>query len=408
MNNNNVNGKKEPGDSCEEFELELSIVMPCLNEAKTVGACIDKAMGFLTEHGIKGEVIIADNGSDDGSIEIARDRNARVINVEAKGYGSALKGGFQAARGKYIIMGDADESYDFTSLMPFVEKLREGYDMVMGNRFKGGIKPKAMPPLHRYLGNPVLSTLGRIFFKTPCGDFHCGLRALTKEAAERMQLQTTGMEFASEMVMKASFYNMKVIEVPTILWPDGRGRPAHLCSWRDGWRHLRFMLMLSPRWLFFYPGTLLMLMGLVIGFALLPGPIVIAGIGFGIHTLAYAGAMVSIGFNAVLFAVLTRVYVLQAGIIPKEPRYLRFFKRVNLEMGLITGAIILLIGLGGLIASVVVWNSEGFGRMDNPEVTMRIVIPSVVAMSLGSQIILSSFFLSILGIEREPRLIKLT
>lgn len=405
MNDN----KSEVGETAnQDRELEFSIVMPCLNEAETIGTCIEKAMGFMNKHGIKGEVIVADNGSNDGSIEIAQRHGGRVVNIEAKGYGSALKGGFKAARGKYIIMGDADDSYDFTALMPFVEKLRDGYELVMGNRFKGGIERGAMPPLHRYLGNPVLSTLGRIFFKTPCRDFHCGLRGFTKEAAERMQLVTTGMELASEMVMKASFYDMKVTEVPTKLWPDGRSRPAHLRSWQDGWRHLRFMLMLSPRWLFLYPGILLMVIGTIIGTMLLFGPISIGGVGFGIHTLAYAGAMVSIGFNAVLFAVLTRIYVLQTGAIPKKPKYLRFFKRVNLEMGLASGAVVLLAGIVGLIISVVMWNQQGFGRMDNPEQTMRIVVPSVVAMSLGSQIILSSFFLSIMGIEREGLLVKLT
>ncbi len=255
----NSNDSKVLSDNnTDGHELELSIVMPCLNEAKTIGTCIQKAMNFINEHKISGEVIIADNGSTDGSQDIALSHKARLVNVERKGYGNALKSGIEAARGKFIIMGDADDSYDFTSLMPFIEKLREGYDLVVGNRFKGGIKPGAMPLLHRYLGNPILSGLGCLFFNSPCKDFHCGLRAFSKKAVERMQLKTTGMEFASEMVMKASFYNMKVTEVPTILWPDGRDRPAHLRSWRDGWRHLRFMLMLSPRWLFFYPGLLLM------------------------------------------------------------------------------------------------------------------------------------------------------
>ena len=405
MNSNN--SKVLSGNNTDGNELELSIVMPCLNEAKTIGTCIQKAMNFINEHKISGEVIIADNGSTDGSQDIALSHKARLVNVERKGYGNALKNGIEAARGKFIIMGDADDSYDFTSLMPFIEKLQEGYDLVVGNRFKGGIKPGAMPLLHRYLGNPLLSGLGCLFFNSPCKDFHCGLRAFSKKAVERMQLKTTGMEFASEMVMKASFYNMKVTEVPTILWPDGRDRPAHLRSWRDGWRHLRFMLMLSPRWLFFYPGLLLMLTGIIIGALLLPGPVFIGTIGFGIHTLAYAGAMVSIGFNAILFAVLTRIYVLQAGIIPREPKYIKIFKHVNLEMGLVAGIIILLAGIIGFIISIIIWNHERFGRMDNPELTMRIVVPSVVAMSLGSQIILSSFFLSIMGIEREPYALKL-
>ena len=403
----NIENSKVSSGNTEDADLELSIVMPCLNESKTVGICIDKAVRFINEHGINGEVIIADNGSDDGSIDIAKSHNARVVHVKAKGYGSALKGAIKEARGKYIIMGDADDSYDFTALEPFLEKLREGFDLVMGNRFKGGIKPKAMPFLHRYLGNPVLTTVGRLFFKTPARDFNCGLRGFSKDVVERMQLRTTGMEFASEMVMKASLYDMKVAEVPTVLHPDGRGRPAHLRSWRDGWRHLRFMLMLSPRWLFFYPGLVLMTLGAVLGIAILPGTLRIGKVGLDIHTLAYAGAMVSIGFNAVLFAVLSNIYALQSGILPKEPKYIRFFKYVNLERGLATGASVLLVGIIGAIMSVVVWNYEGFGRMDNPAMTMSIVVPSVVAMSLGSEIILTSFFLSILGIEREPVVLRI-
>ena len=395
------------GTVAQSEEIELSVVMPCLNEAKTVGICVDKALEFIKANSIRGEVIVADNGSDDGSDEIAAKHGARVVKIEAKGYGSALKGGIKASRGKYIIMGDADDSYDFASLMPFVEKLREGYDLVMGNRFAGGIKSGAMPPLHRYIGNPVLSGLGRLFFKTSCHDFHCGLRGFSREAVERMQLKTTGMEFASEMIMRASFCQMKVTEVATTLWPAGRERPAHLRSWHDGWRHLRFMLLLSPRWLFFYPGLVLMVIGGLVGARLVAGPVMIGGIGFGIHTLAYAGAMVSIGFNAVLFAVLTSVYVLQAGIIPREPKYLRAFKKVSLETGLAVGGIVLLAGIIGFVISILMWNQEGFGRMDSPELTMRIVVPSVVAMSLGSGIILSSFFLSILGIEREPYVLKL-
>jgi len=395
------------GGETEDYELELSVVMPCLDEAETVGTCIDKAAGFMREHDISGEVIVADNGSGDGSREIAESHGARVVDVEAKGYGSASKGGIKAARGKYIIMGDADDSYDFTALMPFVEKLREGYDLVLGNRFAGRIKRGAMPLLHRYFGNPVLSGLGRLFFKTPARDFHCGLRGFRRESVERMRLQTTGMEFASEMVMKASLYDMKVTEVPTILWPAGRGRPAHLRSWRDGWRHLRFMLLYSPRWLFLYPGLFLMVVGALIGAVLLPGPILIGQTGFSLHTLVYAGAMISIGFNAVLFAILTRIYAVQAGMLPREPKYVRFFRYINLEMGLAVGAFIFLLGLVGLVISIMMWNQVGFGRMNDPETTMRVVVPSVVAMSLGSQIILSSFFISILGIEREAFVVRL-
>lgn len=379
--------------------IELSVVLPCLNEATTVGTCINKAMAFIEEHGISGEVIVADNGSSDGSREIAHDLGARVVLVEEKGYGSALRGGIEAARGKYIIMGDSDDSYDFTSLMPFLAKLREGYDLVMGNRFKGGIQPGAMPPLHRYLGNPVLSAVGRLFFHAPCGDFHCGLRGFSKDAVERLNLQTTGMEFASEIVAKASLYHMKITEVPTTLSRDGRDRPPHIRSWRDGWRHLRFMLLFSPRWLFLYPGILLIFLGIIIGGLLLPGPTTIGGVVFDIHTLAYAAALVYTGFNAVWFAIFSRIYALQAGLIPREPRFLKTFGFITLEVGLGIGSAIFLLGLIGAIASVLVWNRQDFGPLD-PATLMRIVVPSILGLTIGSQILFSSFFLSILRIER--------
>jgi glycosyltransferase involved in cell wall biosynthesis len=250
--------------------LELSVVMPCLNEAETLAACIKKIQASLSQNHIKGEIIVADNGSTDGSQEIATKMGVRVIHVDEKGYGNALMGGIAAARGKFIIMGDADDSYDFTALMPFLDKLREGYDLVMGNRFKGGVQPGAMPFLHQYLGNPVLTFIGRLFFRSPCGDFHCGLRGFTREAILKMDLRTVGMEFASEMVVKATLHKMRIAEVPTTLSPDGRSRPPHLRSWRDGWRHLCFLLLYSPRWLFLYPGALLMLIGFATGLWLLP------------------------------------------------------------------------------------------------------------------------------------------
>ena len=265
--------------------MELSIVMPCLNEAETLATCIDKARGFLDRHGIAGEIVIADNGSTDGSQEIAVSRGARVVNVPSKGYGSALMGGIAAARGRYVIMGDADDSYDFTDLMPFVERLRAGDELVMGNRFLGGIEPGAMPPLHKYLGNPVLTWIGRLFFGSPSGDFHCGLRGFDRQAILSLDLQTTGMEFASEMVVRATLQGLRIDEVPTTLSKDGRSRPPHLRSWRDGWRHLRFLLMYSPRWLFLYPGLFLMIVGLLAGAWLLPGPRRIGGVELDIQTL---------------------------------------------------------------------------------------------------------------------------
>src|SRR5216683_2493132 len=262
--------------------------MPCLNEAETVATCVRKAAGFLREHGIDGEIVVADNGSTDGSQRLAEEAGARVVAVSAKGYGNALLGGIVDAQGRYIIMGDADDSYDFTALMPFVSALRDGADLVMGNRFRGGIAPGAMPPLHRYLGNPVLSFVGRLFFRSAIGDFHCGLRGFNRDSVMALNLQATGMEFASEMVVKAALAGQHVTEVPTTLAKDGRSRPPHLHTWRDGWRHLRFLLLYSPRWLFLYPGALLMLAGAAAGAWLLPGPRTIAGVAFDVHTLVYA------------------------------------------------------------------------------------------------------------------------
>jgi glycosyltransferase involved in cell wall biosynthesis len=380
--------------------LELSIVMPCLNEAETLGRCIEKAQRSLKELGISGEIVIADNGSTDGSQAIASSLGARVVRVEAKGYGNALMGGISAARGKYVIMGDADDSYDFGALGPFVEKLREGYALVMGNRFKGGIKPGAMPKLHRYLGNPVLTTLGRIFFKSRCGDFHCGLRGFNRSAIINLDLRTTGMEFASEMVVKATLHHLSIAEVPTILSPDGRSRPPHLRSWRDGWRHLRFLLLYSPRWLFLYPGALLMLAGLVIGLWLLPGERIIAGVHFDIHTLLFAGIAMILGFQAINFAVFTKVFAISEGLLPEDIRLRRVLDIVTLEIGLVVGVILLLVGVTGSVYALSGWGRTSFGPLE-PTHTMRIVIPSVTALTLGFEIILSSFFLSILGMKRR-------
>jgi glycosyltransferase involved in cell wall biosynthesis len=383
-----------------EPEIELTVVMPCLNEAATVGTCIDKARRCMEENGVVGEIVIADNGSTDASREIAAGRGARVVSVAAKGYGSALHGGIAAARGRYVMMGDADDSYDFANLMPFLEKLRHGCDLVMGNRFQGGIKPGAMPPLHRYLGNPVLSFIGRLFFHPPVGDFHCGLRGFSRDAFDRMRLETTGMEFASEMVVKASLLGMRIAEAPTTLSPDGRDRPPHLRSWRDGWRHLRFLLMFSPRWLFFYPSLLVMGIGVFLTLWLLGGPRTVGCVTFDVHTILYAMAAVAIGFNMLLFGVYARVFGMTTGLLPAQPTLMRAFRYVNLEVGLIVGAVVFLAGLlGGLIA-VHTWSNAAFGPLD-PETSLRIVIPSVLGLILGSQIILSSFFLSILGLGRR-------
>jgi glycosyltransferase involved in cell wall biosynthesis len=374
--------------------------MPCLNEAETLQICIEKAQRAMRELHLDGEIIIADNGSTDGSQEIAARLGARVINVTAKGYGNALLGGIEAAHGIYIIMGDADDSYDFSNLAPFVEKLREGYDLVMGNRFKGGIKAGAMPPLHRYLGNPVLTGIGRLFFHSPSGDFHCGLRGFSKVAVERMDLRTTGMEFASEMVVKATLHKMRIAEVPTTLSPDGRSRPPHLRSWRDGWRHLRFLLLYSPRWLFLYPGILLMVAGFIIGGWLLQGPVVIYKIGFDVQTLLYAAAAIIIGFQAVAFAILTKVFAINEGLLPEDQRLNKSFRYVTLETGLVVGVLLFLVGLIGSIYAVVFWEQSSFGALDSSK-TLRIIIPSVTALALGCQVVLSSFFLSVLGLKRR-------
>ena len=372
--------------------LELSIIMPCLNEAETLASCIGKARDYLERHKIAGEVLIADNGSSDGSQEIATNSGARVVPIPERGYGSALRGGIAAAKGQYIIMGDADDSYDFTNLSPFLEKLRQGYDLVMGNRFQGGIKPGAMPVLHKYLGNPVLTWLGRLFFGSPCGDFHCGLRGFSKQAIKQLNLRTTGMEFASEMVVKASLYGLKITEVPTTLSPDGRSRPPHLKTWRDGWRHLRFLLMYSPRWLFLYPGLALMFLGFVATIWFIPQPRV--------HTLLYSATALIIGFQIVSFAIFTKAFAISEGLLPEDRKLRRFLRYINLEVGLIIGVILLVLGMGGSLYALYTWNARLYGALD-PAVTMRIVIPSVTALALGVQVIFSSFFLSVLQLKRK-------
>jgi len=297
-------------------------------------------------------------------------------------------------------MGDADDSYDFTNLMPFLVRLREGFELVMGNRFQGGIKPGAMPSLHRYLGNPVLTGIGRLFFGCPVGDFHCGLRGFSKAAINRLDLKTTGMEFASEMVVKATLHGLRITEVPTTLSPDGRSRPPHLRSWRDGWRHLRFMLVYSPRWLFLYPGLLLMLAGLGAGLWLLPGPQRVGTVTFDVHTLLYSMLAVLIGFQAVLFSVFTKIFAISEGLMPEDQRLNRLFKVVTLEVGLIVGGVLILGGLAGTISAVGLWREKSFGDL-NPAQTLRTILPAVLALALGFQIVLSSFFLSVLGLKRQ-------
>ena len=384
----------------ESPTLELSIVMPCLNEAETLSICIQKAQQSLLKHDVKGEILVADNGSTDGSQEIARKMGARLIEVPDKGYGSALRGGVAAARGEYIIMGDADDSYNFSELSPFIQKLREGYDLVMGNRFEGTIKPGAMPALHKYVGNPVLTGIGRLLFSSQTGDFHCGLRAFRKDALEKLNLRTTGMEFASEMVVKATLHRMRVAEVPITLYPDGRSRPPHLRSWHDGWRHLRFMFLYSPRWLFLYPGLMLMIIGAMISVWLLPGPKTIGTVTFDVNTLLYGGLAIIIGFEAINFAVFTKVFAISEGLLPEDPRLNKVFHFIKLETGLIVGIVLVLAGLIGSIYVLDIWKTRSFGPLEYSH-TLRVVIPAGISLTLGSQTILSSFFLSILGLKRR-------
>lgn len=381
--------------------LELTILMPCLNEAETLAICIDKAQAYLARSGIAGEVLIADNGSTDGSQQIARDHGARVVDIAARGYGSALIGGIHAARGRFVIMGDSDDSYDFSDLDQFVAKLRDGYELVMGNRFKGGIKPGAMPALHRYLGNPVLTMVGRVFFRSPCGDFHCGLRGFDRAAMLSLGLSAPGMEFASEMVVKATIQRRRITEVPTTLSPDGRSRPPHLRSWRDGWRHLRFLLIFSPRWLFLYPGMAFAALGALVMVGLMSGEKFFAGIGFGIHTMLYAGMAVVLGVQAILFWVFAKIYGARERIVPPDPGFSAVLARTTLERGLIFGGLMLIAGILLGIYALGEWQSARFGSLD-PTRTMRLVIPSAVLVLTAMQVVYGAFFAALLGIRGTP------
>lgn len=377
--------------------VELSIVLPCLDEAETLETCLRKALGFLADHEVAGEVIVADNGSTDGSQEIARQLGARVVDVAERGYGSALFGGAVEAGGDYVIMADADDSYDLVNLMPFLEKLRDGYELVMGNRFAGGIEPGAMPWKNRHIGNPLLTAVGRLFFKCPARDFHCGLRGFSRAAFERMDMRTTGMEFASEMVIKATLLKMRICEVPTTLRPDGRSRRPHLRPWRDGWRHMRFMLLYSPRWLFLYPGLVLAAIGLILGVRLLISPMHIGGLEFSLHTLIYCAGSLSIGFQLITFAALAKIFATHQGLAPPSRRLERLFKVITLETSLVVGGALVLGGIIGTVQSVGTWQEQGFGPLETGRIT-KTVVASVVALTLGAQVIFNGFFLSVLGL----------
>ena len=382
----------------ESPDMELTILMPCLNEAETLATCIGKAQRFLAESGVSGEVLVADNGSTDGSIAIAEGLGARVVHVPVRGYGAALGHGIASSRGRFVVMGDADDSYDFSSLMSFVEELRAGADLVMGNRFKGGIKPGAMPFLHRYLGNPVLSFLGRLFFRVPIGDFHCGLRGFRRDAILALDLNTTGMEFASEMVVKSALRKLDIREVPVVLWPDGRSRPPHLRTWRDGWRHLRFLLLYSPRWLFLIPGILLMMVSLVGMAAIHSGVLLLGGVGLDIHTMAYLGAFALLGLQMVLFAVFTKLLGMASGWLPRDARADGWIGRMTLERCLAAA-----IGLGLLAVAITVyalyqWASVGYGELD-PRTTMRSVIPAITLLSFAGEVFLAGFFIEAIRLK---------
>jgi glycosyltransferase involved in cell wall biosynthesis len=388
------------GEADTPKEFELSVVLPCLNEKETVAVCVEKAVAALKSAGIDGEVIVADNGSTDGSIEMAQAAGARVVHVEHRGYGNALRGGIQASRGTYVLMADSDDSYDFSHIPRFIEQLRKGSDLVMGNRFLGGIRNGAMPPLHRYLGNPVLTAMGRLFFHSPSHDFHCGIRAFRKDSYERMDIRSTGMEFASEMVVKASLLRMKVSEVPTTLSPDGRSHPPHLRTWQDGWRHLRFLLMYSPRWLFLYPGIASFLAGLMTCVWLLRGPQRVGSVVFDFHTLAYGFGAILVGFQLMAFAVFTKVFAITEGLLPEDARLNRMFEYIKLETGLLVGAFCVALGIAGTVLALSTWARTSFGPITSDDL-LRLVMLSVFALILGPQIIFSSFFLSILGLRRR-------
>ncbi|MDS0197898.1 glycosyltransferase family 2 protein [Microbacterium imperiale] len=376
--------------------------MPCLNEAETLATCIEKAQGYLERSGVEGEVLISDNGSTDGSQEIAQRLGARVSAAPRRGYGAALINGIEAARGRYVIMGDADDSYDFTSLDPFVEKLRDGSDLVMGNRFAGGIEPGAMPPLHKYLGNPVLSFIGQLFFRPNVRDFHCGLRGFNRARIDELDLQTTGMEFASEMVVKASLARYRIDEVPTTLKKDGRSRPPHLRSWHDGWRHLRFLLLFAPRWLFVYPGLFAFLLGAIAVGTLAFGGVQIGGIGFDVTTMVYAAALCVIGYQSLLFFWLTKLFATQEGFLPASERYRSIVAKWTAERGLLIG--LGLFGIGVLIGvlQLVRWGGMDFGPQDAAEV-VRVAVPSSLGIVLGFQTIMMSFFSGVLTTPRREQ-----
>lgn len=393
---------KVPPAATDEGAIELTVLMPCLNESRTLASCIDKAQSFMQQAGIVGEVLIADNGSTDDSVKVALAHGAKVLHVRQRGYGAALSAGIRSARGRFVVMGDSDESYDFARLQGFVDALRAGNQLVMGNRFAGGIAPGAMPPLHRYLGNPVLSFVGRLFFRSPVRDFHCGLRGFDRNAILALQLNSTGMEFASEMVVKATLGGLRITEVPTTLSPDGRDRPPHLRSWRDGWRHLRFLLVHAPTWLFMYPGMLLLALGLGLTVPLSMGPLPIGPFTLDIHTLLYAVVMASMGLQMMLFAGTASSHAVRIGVLPAVPRPLAFARRLPLEVSLLVALGLFLVGAGLAGLTVWMWSGADFRAID-PGRLMRVAIPAAGLMLAGVQVASTAFLLEYIRLApRRP------
>ena len=391
----------EKAEAEPSLQPELTVVMPCLNEAQTIGICIRKAQESFARIGIAGEVVVADNGSTDGSQQIAEELGARVVPVERRGYGAALTGGIAAARGRWVIMGDADDSYDFSKLEPFVEGLREGYDLVAGNRFKGGIRPGAMPWLHRWLGNPTLSFIGKRLYGTPCGDIYCGLRGFDRQKIEQLDIRSSGMEFAIEMIVKATMQGLRVTEVPTTLSPDAEGREPHLNTWTDGWKSVRLLLLYSPKWLFLFPGLLLLAIGIAGMLWLIPGERSIGGVGFDVSTLLYFALAVIIGLQAVYFFLTARWFGIMEGLLPEDPLIRRIVERPRrLEWALLIGTLLIATGLGLSFYALGRWNEAGFGPLDYPE-TLRIVIPGATLICVGMQTVFSALFLGVLGLRRR-------
>ena len=384
-----------------EAAVELSVVLPCLNEVETVGRCVEKARASMETHDIVGEVIVADNGSDDGSVEAAESAGARVVHIAQRGYGAAIQGGVAEANGTFVVMADADDSYALHEVHAFFEKLAEGHDLVMGNRFQGEIESEAMPMLHRYVGNPVLSLIGRLFYGSDIGDFHCGMRGFRRDAYESLDVRSTGMEFASELVVKAELEGLRIEEIPTTLSTDGRSGDPHLNTWKDGWRHLRFLLLYSPTWLFLVPGVAMMGVGLLFMGWLYLGEFTVGAVSFtGVHSMMYAALAIMIGFQTVWFGLFTKNFAVNEGLLPEDKVVERLLEHFSLEGGLAIGGLLACLGFGGAVYAIALWRDHAFGSLD-PANTFEVVIPSFLAMAIGVQIVFSSFFLSVLQLKHR-------